>query len=238
MKLLKISVLLIIISCSIISCTNAPNAMQDNTSGEYIVNNNATKFDAIINTFSFNNFSTENSKGYCFGICMAEKCIFEGNLKDYYDQDIYLHQDLYDYDIEDEYFDDNHKLDFSKVPDNTDEKEMLQCINYFQSNQMFLYSTPKLNLRNVIQKLRNNSLVIIILNYGNNSKHAVLAYGYKLSDDKNEVKIYIADPNKSNKCSKELSNSIDFKYEYLKWNYCHENNSDFKLYIADLNHDI
>lgn len=235
MKILKTIVILMIMGCCLISCTDSPNAMQDNAAGEYIVKNNATEFDSIMNTFSFNNFLTENSEGDCFGICMAEKCIFEGKIKGYYNQNIHVLDDLSDYNIKNEWFDDNHKLDFNKVPDNADEKEVLQCINYFQTNQSGLYSVPKFNLKNVIQKLKENSLVIIILQYSNDKSHAVLAYGYNVTSDGKSAKIYIADPNKRKSFVNEISNSIDFKYENSNWSYYYENQSDFKLYVADLN---
>jgi hypothetical protein len=226
-------IFLIIISCFLNSC-DLYKQVSDISTTEYFVKNKDQEFDSIANTFSFNNFTSSKSNGYCFGIVMTEKCIFENNIDQYHKGYNPANIELIDCHLDSEWFD-NENLNFDKIPDNNVGKDILECIDYFQTNQNNLYRERESTPSDIIDKLKENSLVILILRSTNKESHAVLAYGYKINNDKKEVQIYISDPNKRKKSSDELTNYITIKYENYRWIYSYEDASDLNLSMALLN---
>lgn len=97
-----------------------------------------------------------------------------------------------------------------------------------------MYIERQLTPSEIINKLKENSLVILILRYTNKESHAVLAYGYNINNDKKEVQIYISDPNKRKNLTNELTNFINIKYENNSWIYSYEDTSDLNLSMASL----
>lgn len=228
----SILLILILILCAIFYIINNFK-LKSNSVGEHIIKIESQQFDSVINTFAFRNFKTANSYGDCFGICLVEKCIFEGNLENYYKNDIGKLDELSNYRLNDKWFTDGN-LDFNKI-DDANVLKMLECIDYFQNNQNELYNRKNLKLEDVIQKINNNSPVIIIIPYDKGS-HAILAYGYYISNDKKTVKIYIADPNKSKDFHSDVSNSIIFVNKLFGWDVYYKNKSILfpSMDLADL----
>lgn len=211
-KVLKIILIPIVFSCFLSSCKDVSNDIPVDLQEEHIVRKgNNISFDIVNNTFNFDNFTTKISDGNCFGICMTEKCVFEGSLKTYYPKfgDDKYEENLFDYNIDSSVFDDKKRINIDLIHDN-DCKKMINCIMEFQNNQHNYYDIKDLSIHDIIEEINKDSPVILILKYKDKSdSHAVLAYGYKKDKDNNKaVKLLIADPNKIYKLTDEQKNCI------------------------------
>lgn len=218
---------------AIIAITTCFSECSSNQS--YCVKNSEGEDFFLENTFGFYNFKTDESPGgNCLGICFTEKVIFEGTLEKYYDKELLIDRNLYDFELLET---DNMYIDINDIKDKK-LYDILKCIEYFQGNaeDIVYYKDYGHIEKDIVKDLKKDRPTIVGLIDIDNEEvnHAVLAYSYQIYSDKNNNKflnINVFDPNDN----QDYKRKITYNYQTKLWTYNHEpfKGKKLKVYIAE-----